>query len=55
MFDTLNAKSRVPELFDEKKWGYIWLLCGAGMLLYLALLIFCARLWFMLRSCHCVT
>jgi hypothetical protein len=54
MFDTMNAKSRVPELFDEKKWRYIWLLWGAGILLYVALLVLCARLWFMLRSCHCV-
>jgi hypothetical protein len=23
MFDRMNAKSRVPELFDEKKWRYI--------------------------------
>ena len=55
MFDTMNAKSRIPELFDEKKWRYIWLLWGAGILLYVALLTLYARLWFMLRTCHCVT
>ena len=55
MFDTMNAKSRVPELFDDKKWRSIWLLFGAGILLYLALLIMCARLWSMPRHCHCVT
>jgi hypothetical protein len=55
MFDTMSAKSRVPELFDDKKWRYIWLLFGAGILLYLALFIMCARLWFMLRHCHCGT
>lgn len=54
MFDTMNAKSRVPELFDEKKWRYIWLLFGAGILLYLALFILCVRPWLMLRNCHCV-
>jgi hypothetical protein len=55
MFDTMSAKSRVPELFDDKKWRSIWLLWGAGILLYLALLIMCAWLWFMLRHCHYVT
>ena len=55
MFDTRNAKSRVAELFDEKKWRYIWLLFWAGVLIYLALLIMCFRLWLMLRNCHCVT
>jgi hypothetical protein len=55
MFDTMHAKSRVPELFDDKKWRSIWLLWGAGILLYLALLIMCGRLWFMLHHCHYVT
>lgn len=52
MFDTMNAKSRVPELFDEKKWRYIWLLFGAGVLLFLALALFSFRLWLLLRHCH---
>ena len=50
MFDTMNAKSRVPELFDEKKWRYIWMLFGSGVLLFLALLIMCFRLWLILRN-----
>jgi hypothetical protein len=34
---------------------YIWLLFGAGVLLFLAMFILCARLWLLLRSCHCST
>jgi hypothetical protein len=52
MFDPINAKSRVPELFDEKKWRYIWLLYSAGVLLLLALLLFSFRLWLLLRHCR---
>jgi hypothetical protein len=55
MSDTMNAKSRVPELFDEKKWRYIGLLYSAGVLLLLALLLFSFRLWLLLRHCRCGT
>jgi hypothetical protein len=55
MFETLSdRRKRIDQLFDETKWRYIWLLFGAGVLLYLALFILCFRLWLLLRSCHCV-
>lgn len=52
MFDPMNAKSRVPKLFDEKVWRNVWLLYIAGVLLLLALLLFSFRLWLLLRHCR---
>lgn len=53
MFDTMNAKSRVPKLLDEKVWRNVWLLYIAGVLLLLDLLLFSFRLWWLLRKCRC--
>jgi hypothetical protein len=55
MFDTMNSKSTVNQLFNEEKWRYIWLLLAAGVLLFLALVVLCLRLWMFLRHCHCGT
>ena len=54
MFETLSdRRSRIDELYDETKWRYIWLLFGAGVLLFLALSILCLRLWLLLHNCRC--
>ena len=53
MFDAMNAKSRVPKLFDEKVWRNVWLLYIAGVLLLLDLLLFSFRLSLLLRHCRC--
>lgn len=55
MFETMIDRERkIRELFDEKKWRSMWILYSAGLLLYLALIILCMRLWLLLQKCHCV-
>jgi hypothetical protein len=57
MFEPFADRSkRYAELWkrQEANWRHVWLLFGAGVLLFVALLIMCLRLWWMLRSCHCV-
>jgi hypothetical protein len=53
----LDRGRRLEQLWTRQEglWRNVWLLFGAGVLLFLALLIFSLRLWWMLRSCQCVT
>jgi hypothetical protein len=52
-----DRRRRLEQLWTHQEglWRNVWLLFGAGVLLFLALRIFSLRLLWMLRSCHCVT
>jgi hypothetical protein len=57
MFEPFTDRRRRMEqlwTLQERLWRNVWLLFVAGVLLFLALLIFSLRLWWMLKSCHCV-
>ena len=56
MFESFeDRKKQYGKLFasQETLWRDVWLLYGAGVLLFLALLIMCIRLEILLRRCQC--